>query len=323
MGLPVTVYRSTDVGAPNHNGSVGTLLNVLKKCLVSGYGDKPGLGWALDFSDEINGKYIYRNNVSDGGSGGVVQFSAESNDLTTTSGKSLITKCASDASGIDALIRASYSLGRPCYNTGLSWQVVGTSRGFYLTLNTTLNSNMKVTDSRQWTIFIGDIISYWANDASTFTLIHGQTNLTSDLITTSANYCIGFSSTLFCSLYDTDGNGVANNYTSVLPQWIYYTSNATYNNFDPELANLQINMTPAVLYNTSPTLIDRDGVYRMRSAITPSIRGQVSGLHISPMGCLDDGTVPSDIEISSVGFTRVRGNQAANLWINTTEWDYV
>jgi len=48
--MGVTVYRSTDVSAPDLSGTTGTLISVLDACLVNGYGSKPAAGWTKAFS---------------------------------------------------------------------------------------------------------------------------------------------------------------------------------------------------------------------------------------------------------------------------------
>jgi hypothetical protein len=48
--MAVTVYRSTDAGAPALTGSVGTLCTVLDACLVTGYGAKAAAGWTIAFT---------------------------------------------------------------------------------------------------------------------------------------------------------------------------------------------------------------------------------------------------------------------------------
>lgn len=45
--VPVTVFRSTDPGAPQLKAEAGSLKTLLKTCLVSGYGGKQGLGWQI------------------------------------------------------------------------------------------------------------------------------------------------------------------------------------------------------------------------------------------------------------------------------------
>lgn len=47
----VTLYRSTDEGAPTLTATAGSLKTLLKACLVSGYGNKQGLGWEMPFEE--------------------------------------------------------------------------------------------------------------------------------------------------------------------------------------------------------------------------------------------------------------------------------
>lgn len=49
---PVTVFSSGDAGAPVLLKEAGSLKTLLKACLVTGYGDKPSLGWELKFESE-------------------------------------------------------------------------------------------------------------------------------------------------------------------------------------------------------------------------------------------------------------------------------
>ena len=48
---PVTVYRSTDTGAPQLTNTAGSLKTVLKACLVEGYGSQASLGWEMKAED--------------------------------------------------------------------------------------------------------------------------------------------------------------------------------------------------------------------------------------------------------------------------------
>lgn len=47
----VTLFKSTDDGAPRLTASAGSLKTLLKTCLLSGYGDKQPLGWEMPFED--------------------------------------------------------------------------------------------------------------------------------------------------------------------------------------------------------------------------------------------------------------------------------
>lgn len=52
--MGVTVYKSSDGSAPTLNGQAGSLLTVLGKCLVDGYGAKAAAGWTRAFADAGN-----------------------------------------------------------------------------------------------------------------------------------------------------------------------------------------------------------------------------------------------------------------------------
>lgn len=63
MSLIPTIYSSTDPGAPALSGTVGSLLNLMRALLVTGYGSspnaKPGLGWTEAFTGA--NKAAFRN----------------------------------------------------------------------------------------------------------------------------------------------------------------------------------------------------------------------------------------------------------------------
>jgi hypothetical protein len=45
-----TIYKSTDASAPALDGTVGSLVNLLDKCLVTGYGAKAAAGWTKPYT---------------------------------------------------------------------------------------------------------------------------------------------------------------------------------------------------------------------------------------------------------------------------------
>ena len=49
---PVTLYQSTDTDAPQLANAQGSLKTLLKACLVTGYGNKQPLGWAMPFEED-------------------------------------------------------------------------------------------------------------------------------------------------------------------------------------------------------------------------------------------------------------------------------
>lgn len=49
--VPVKIYRSTDSGSPVLDKQPGCVANILKSCLVTGYGAKSSAGWTLTHED--------------------------------------------------------------------------------------------------------------------------------------------------------------------------------------------------------------------------------------------------------------------------------
>jgi hypothetical protein len=49
--MPTRVYKSADPGAPVLRGSVGSLIAVLRACLVDGYGSLAPAGWSMPYTD--------------------------------------------------------------------------------------------------------------------------------------------------------------------------------------------------------------------------------------------------------------------------------
>jgi hypothetical protein len=68
--MTVRIYRSTDASAPVLNGTVaGSLITVLKACLVDGFGagaTATPAGWTLTLEDTLNKKAMFRNNSTTG-----------------------------------------------------------------------------------------------------------------------------------------------------------------------------------------------------------------------------------------------------------------
>lgn len=57
LEMPVTLYRSTDDDAPAL--TKGNLSLILKACLVTGYGSKPGAGWTMPYEDAAASKRVF------------------------------------------------------------------------------------------------------------------------------------------------------------------------------------------------------------------------------------------------------------------------
>jgi|TARA_R110002050_G_scaffold213772_1_gene350040 hypothetical protein len=320
MGLPVTVYRSTDVGAPQINGSVGSLLNVIQKCLVDGYGSKVGLGWVRAFNNESTGKCIYRNKISDGGSGGVVTFYALNNDLTTTN-HTVIFQTAKDATDINTLFHPVPFLSRVVSTTGLKWSIIGTTRGFYLTLHETSTNNLHPSSNyRQWTIFFGDMEPIFNNDAGIFTMVTGN-SVSSDITDLSYPYGVGGSTIMSCEVYDTDGFNSKTTYRFDIPSYVYSNAGGTYANAEPIENNMTMTFSRPIFSHVNKISYDRNGTRVFLSQITPSVRFELPGMLISQTGCYDSFVgFPKVVNFNELPYERLRAYYGSVYWIDLTEW---
>lgn len=62
--MPVKVYTSQDKNAPLVDKSPNCMATILKACLITGYGDKAGAGWAMPFEDSQKGIKVFRPPIS-------------------------------------------------------------------------------------------------------------------------------------------------------------------------------------------------------------------------------------------------------------------
>ncbi|AUR84403.1 hypothetical protein NVP1055O_27 [Vibrio phage 1.055.O._10N.286.55.E9] len=316
MASPVTVFRSTDDGAPQLDATPISMFNVIKACLIDGYGGKSPLGWSILFEDLTRGMVVLENATNSG----VVRFSCENDAPDVTNGDTII-QVAKSASDVDTLIGTLPLLNRASSSSGIWWEIIGTDRGCHIIRHYSAHDDMYTsTSSAHWHVFIGDIDCYNANDAGRFTMVTGAL-VGNDNSSTSSSYSIGGSSIQSCELHDTDGVIHYEAYSSTATSWEYATSSATYNRNDIDSTNFELVLTPCVLNNNARTGTDRNGTLTLVSDVAPYVRGIVTGLYRMSIGSYHDGTPwPIDRTFNGLPYTKVRGANAGLLWIKTDEW---
>ena len=312
MGLPVTVYRSTDVGAPSVPTKPSEWINVIKKCLVDGYGTKAPLGWALDYEDALNFKAVFRNSVSDGGSGGAVQIQSHSG--IDSAGQLVRITCANSITGIDSFFKKvgyRVMVTNSSLSTVKGWIIVGTSRGFWLvqesgqTLNNSSNNGLFVYHEYY---FIGDIESFVPNDASTFTLLTTQDPIV-DSSSTTYQQNIGSDATVCtCALYDNDGGSGITAYStdwSGKNDWAYQVAS-----YDPIELGVPINLTKISIYHKN-----------FANVISPAFRGMVPGYYGTNFIGFGGKPLPIIRTFEGNDYLLVTGMKAGSSFIQITgEW---
>lgn len=177
MATVPRIYSSTDAGAPQLSGQVGSLLVVLDAVLVDGYGVgdafKPGAGWTRHLS--AVGKRAYRNDpyagsgfvleVDDSASVGTARYArARGYSALRAFGDGDDATPSPSALPAGSIVAKSNSLGA----TASRWVAVADSRCLYLFTN--LNPAALV-DQRH-AHFFGDFISYKPGDTMAWCVSH-------------------------------------------------------------------------------------------------------------------------------------------------------
>lgn len=306
MGLPVTVYRSTDAGAPQLvTGKPSSWINILKKVLVEGYGDKSPLGWTVEFEDTGTRSIVFRNSLTNGGSGCYVKFysvGGSDNNYTT-----LGIKVAQSFTDINTFIKGLGARGLNPHSNYNNWVIIGTSRGFYISTLST-SDLMGITNINRETCqcyFVGDIQSSIANDSSPFTIVSTTTtngdNTDSRGITyIDANLCADFN--------NTDGSTGRTLYQFSRSNFYQFSATPTGN---AETLGLNHFMSPVIVY----------GVTSQSASITaPYMRGTVPGLYISTFAGYRTESWPYEITQDNVKWILLKSYHSPQMWINTGYW---
>lgn len=336
MGLPVTVYRFDDAGAPQlPSGSVpkmSEIIAILKACLIDGYGTKPALGWTMPFSDDVTLKYVFRNSPTDG-SGGAVQME-DSSGNAETNGAPIICQFGTSITGLDSIINPSYkhSFNMSSYNDWKEWVLIGTTTGFYFIWNRDGAKTSGRNLSTNGVLFCGDIESYTPSDNGRF-ICCINTAYNGDSVNGSTNYAWSFTHaflnpTTYTSsgclkIIGTDGSTDAVDYGLMAPSspLIASASDYQYTGNDTGVYDrvyISVKSVPSNAYN----LLAPDGKPYITSEVHPRVRGHLPGfiIEISP-------TYNSEMPWPHVAMKAGKNHMAVPVahqpnafWINMEEW---
>lgn len=315
MGLPVTVYRYTDAGAPQlTNGTPSEWIDILKKVLVEGYGSKTPLGWTLEFENAGQYKVAFRNKVADGGTGGYVQFWSSTGSNAANIGINF--QSAADMTALDAFIKPGWGRQLSLANGYRGWEIIGTSRGFYIITHYTTNLLMAVANAAIacQNYFIGDLDSSIMYDAGAFTIVSG-TPTQADIYTSASTGIVASSNNAYCKLYGADGSNESYFYTLTKP---YLPLNNTQ---DGNAESLGVNhlMSPLIVAGSTVAL-DSNGVTQNSSMKLPYCRGVAPGLHQSSFSGYRTENWPKELMFDEVIWVLLRSYYYIGIWIKTSTW---
>ena len=319
MGLPVTLFRSSDAGAPFPNPTKPSeWIAIFKACLVDGYGSKPSLGWTLEFEDAANFKAVFKNSLTDGGSGGAIQVQSHDG---TDSGWTRIT-AAKEITALDTLVEAGGYRGLSAngsYNNG--WTLVGCGRSFYVRQETNLaawNNTGTSYYNTSIALWIGDIQSDVPNDQHIFTIVSNGWNRSA----MDNSLKTGYRS---CGLYNydsagqygykaaldaVDGSGTAADYMS--PWKVLNTSPNSYT-ASPSSLGVPIDFTAATLTHSN-----------FSNQLLPASRGSIPGLFVTSFLGFYGRNIPIVETVGGVDFEIQYDYYTTGVAVQISgEWDYV
>lgn len=291
---PVTVFRWDDPGAPQLDGTLSALYNVLQKVLVEGYGDKMPLGWTRSYYDAATFKSAWRNNAAAGGSGGSVYF-------YSTDGADAVGKYAR-LTGCKSITEAGVITGpnritaiRTNGGSDGAWFIIGSTIGFYLfiyrkTGDTSLIAPASASYSERYGIYAGDFFSRIPNDAGRFIILQNvlSTGDNSSVSDANGNFSrlsyLNVTSEGVLTLWDADNGGSSR--TSYRVSTNNNGSNSGSNDSSGGISydlNLQQMISPVTIDSNENfgmnTVVDRLNVRRVISTISPTFRGVLPNLY--------------------------------------------
>lgn len=190
MSFTPLVYTSTDPGAPQLTGQVGSLVALLDAVLVNGYGSgataKPGAGWTLEFTG-VN-KRAYRNNPLF--SGGYLRVD-DSNTVAGATARVAYLRAYETMTGIDTGSNPSptpaqlangdtWAKSYDLNGVARAWVVIATAKWFYIFIDVN-NGGIELSVPQ----FAGDIDSLLPGDKFAFALSSGTAGNASPTVGTS------------------------------------------------------------------------------------------------------------------------------------------
>lgn len=318
MAQAVSVMRWDDIGAPQVvDGKPSEYLDVIKKCLVDGFGTTPSLNWIV-VVDEIftaTPLLVLKNDVALGGSGGFIVFQA----VNDAAGTLVKVQCCQAYIDRDTLTNpgAYFVFGRDSSSKLLNnWLLIGTHTAFYffVTRETYVNGNANYFNSQKCIFFfVGDCIALHNNDPATFITMGGSINTDSHTAQTMLNADLAYSnSAAVTNIYALNGSSefLIHSINSVIGD-----SNPT-GDFDGQNPDITALCECFLIAGNSQS----DSVLNVVEM--PLLRGKVPGLYFSAESGYTDVPMPFFKEISGTIYFLIPSSRtnASHSWINTEQW---
>ena len=324
MTQAVTVFRWDDVGAPQIvDGKPSEYMEVLKKCLVDGYGAKAPLDWLVSVDEHLTTApyMVLKNDTAKGGSGSTVVFDAPDDTAGTLTKVQCCHSFIDKATLINAGNYFNYNRGGTATSLIKNWMVIGTETAFYFFANPTKLSNRNYCGSSSIILFFaGDFQSFYSNDPSRFiTLAGSDKDSNNHAWPTMLNAKIGYSSSIsITNIYPLDASDakeVHSIHTCIGN--VSFVPGAIFNDATPDISTL----VECFLFAGSAPNVSSNAKF-INNPILPWLRGKVPGLAFSIDAGYRNVPMPHILVINGLRHFQIPSvsSNASCGWINMEQW---
>ena len=328
MALPVTVYRWDDDGAPqlNYDTRPSEYIEILKKCLVEGYGDKVPLGWSIPFESNNGLQIVFKKD--DESSGGFVKFWAAGD--SDSPGDSLLYRAATQIDGLDQDLEGAEGSGYQAATAGWTgvtrWILIGTKVGFYFIGSadeSVPEGKMALGTYPIPSFFVGDIESFYSNDLSRFTTIVGKND--SNMSSRDSGHSLAGIDYFkqLGRMHETLGVSNPKNIEVLLPFQTYSTSKINMTPISQMVfSKVMIALVNRNVFSFDNVHMDSEGNHVTNSDLHPAIRGTVPGMLQSHFQGFSEEIWPQERDILGQKHYLMQTwhNGACGIWVNAEAW---
>ena len=315
--VPVTLFKSTDEGAPQLTNTLGSLKTVLKACLVTGYGEKQPLGWEAAYEDET---HIAMRSTHEKSS--KCWFSVNAKYVR-----------AAEICGYESMSAKGKGVGRfgfsgfnflTAQKSVERWVLIGNERGFVF-----MSEDSYAKSSGCAYLYFGDFPSIAAKSADCILIKKGWNNSSVNsnygVYSTSGNY----------GLYDiskgavsTSSLAIAKSYDGLFAGVGGGIGSAGYVNYPvvyPNPVSQGFSAFECFIYET--VNIRSEGIYSSSSSISSCLRGMLPGLFKIPeqLSSIEEFTIFENLDASGDRFLKFyTGHGSINtdcFLVNCTAWE--
>lgn len=178
--VPVTLFQSTDDGAPQLTAATGSLKTILKACLVTGYGNKQALGWEAAYEDST---YIAFRSKHNKASKCWISVDNKYDRAAEIAGYHEMTaKNAGEKKFGEGLVRLLNNISQSA-----PWALIGHDRGFCLLIRSSYSNPQKCSQ----VIYFGDFSSLAPAGSRNCILLKSGSNLSDYKYIHNVSYGIG------------------------------------------------------------------------------------------------------------------------------------